>query len=108
MENVWMTSQGLELHENTFGDKQPIKTKVVFGSLVGQFVSFSSKNNALCFQTDQTLTALTLLKSNNVFTAKIENNSEVYQIKWAQYNYKVTESNESVYVSIWEQHNEEE
>ena len=107
MKNVWMTSQGLELHENTFGENK-LKCQVTFGSIDGPFVSYESKRNKLCFQVTSSLDALLLLAENSVRIAHIENNGKVYQIEYTQYNYKVSETQEAVYVSLWEQENEEE
>ena len=102
-----MTSPGLELHENTFGEEKSTPV-VTFGTITGDFVSYSSENNELCFQIRSSIEALVLLTNKDTMAARIQNNGKVYQIEYTQYNYKVSETQEAVYVSLWEQKDEKE
>ncbi len=100
-ENNWMASEGLDFDMTVLGiDAKKSKIQVIWGTLAGEFMSYSSKEKRLVFSLEQMPSIITLEKSPN--EATIINGEESYTIHWSAYNYVVS-NNGDIVVLVEEQ-----
>lgn len=102
-----MTSEGLELHQDTFGTKDSMPV-VKFGQLIGAFISYESKTNRIVFKVNSIVKAINFLESRLETSCSIELEEELYQITWNKYNYTVALHNGAIYATVEEQIHEKE
>ena len=104
-ENNWMASEGLDFDMKILGLPESIVRVVSWGELRGEFISYSSADNQLVFETKHT---------NNLFAqinscpkqAQIIFDEEVYTIEWMAYNYVVSTMGNRLIITVMEKKDE--
>ena len=99
--NNWMTSEGLDLNLEIFNAPKTTTMLVSWGDLVGEFISYSSKNKKIQFRVKMTPTLFGILEAAPN-EAKIITAEEDYTIAWDAYNYSVTNVTDNATISIEE------
>jgi len=101
--NAWYTSSGLDIDPQQ--TQEPVeKIKVIINSIVGDFVSYNSKNNSLTFRVDKDL--FFRIISEKFGTAVISYKNESSTIEWNDYNYSVRTDTETITITVEEKQNE--
>ena len=100
-ENNWMTSEGLDLNLEIFNAPKSTSMMVAWGDLIGEFISYSSKNKRVQFRVKMVPSLFTLLETAPK-EAKIITTEEDYTIVWNAYNYSVTNVADNATISIEE------
>ncbi len=104
--NNWMTSAGLDIDANTFTEPKSIIT-VEWGNLLGEFISYNSKNNTLAMKVTEKK-GVFLAIQNAPLQAKILFAEEIYIITWISYNYTISNVLNGLIISIEEIQDEQQ
>jgi len=98
--NNWMASEGLEVDINSFSASDDV-IRVSWGDLLGEFVSYESKNNILTMKITDKNNAFRSVQSAPL-SAKILFAEEIYIIEWKSYNYTIRNVVNGLVISIEE------
>lgn len=96
----WMTSKGLDFDTRIFSELES-KIVVTWGNIVGNFVSYSSKEKALIFSTDVNEDIFSLVENSPKF-ASLEIGTKMYKIEWSTYNYTILLEGNKLFVTVGE------